>query len=224
MTTPPIAVSRKFKLDWGSEKTPVNAFSESTVEQAALEWFRSLGYAVLFGPHIAPGKPAAERSDYREVLLAGRLRAAIQRLNHGLPREALEEAFHKVAQAGGAGLMSANRAFHRMLVDGVEVEILERGQARGVQVRLLDFERPIVVLTDCNDLDDQLFGTFACCAELLRQTPVQAQDRAHLCERLGHSTLAFTPQVHQRAHTERHRRTALNLEGLLEPRGERPVA
>jgi type I restriction enzyme R subunit len=38
----------------------------------------------------------------------------------------------------------------------------------------------LVVLTDRNDLDEQLFGTFAGCAELLRQTPVQATDREHL--------------------------------------------
>ena len=38
----------------------------------------------------------------------------------------------------------------------------------------------LVVLTDRNDLDDQLFGTFAMCKDLIRQTPVQAQDREHL--------------------------------------------
>jgi type I restriction enzyme R subunit len=37
----------------------------------------------------------------------------------------------------------------------------------------------LVVLTDRNDLDDQLFATFAMCKDLLRQTPVQAQDRDH---------------------------------------------
>ena len=43
----------------------------------------------------------------------------------------------------------------------------------------------IVVLTDRNDLDDQLFGTFARCRDLLGgQTPVQAQDRAHLRKEL----------------------------------------
>ncbi|MCK4500409.1 type I restriction endonuclease subunit R, partial [Candidatus Babeliales bacterium] len=40
----------------------------------------------------------------------------------------------------------------------------------------------IVVLTDRNDLDDQLYGTFARCHELLRQEPVQAQSRANLRE------------------------------------------
>lgn len=38
----------------------------------------------------------------------------------------------------------------------------------------------LVVLTDRNDLDDQLFATFAMCKDLIRQTPVQAQDREHL--------------------------------------------
>jgi type I restriction enzyme R subunit len=43
----------------------------------------------------------------------------------------------------------------------------------------------LVVLTDRNDLDDQLFGTFSRCVELLRQPPVQAESRAHLRELLS---------------------------------------
>ena len=42
----------------------------------------------------------------------------------------------------------------------------------------------LVVITDRNDLDDQLFGTFARCSHLLRQTPDQARDREHLRELL----------------------------------------
>ncbi|MEO5791709.1 MAG: HsdR family type I site-specific deoxyribonuclease, partial [Gaiellaceae bacterium] len=43
----------------------------------------------------------------------------------------------------------------------------------------------IVVLTDRNDLDDQLYGVFSHSADLLRQTPVQARDRAHMRELLS---------------------------------------
>jgi type I restriction enzyme R subunit len=43
----------------------------------------------------------------------------------------------------------------------------------------------LVVLTDRNDLDDQLFGTFARCRDLLRQPPVQAADRADLRAKLA---------------------------------------
>ena len=46
----------------------------------------------------------------------------------------------------------------------------------GAIVREPAMENPtIVVLTDRNDLDDQLFGTFARCQDLLRQPPVQAR-------------------------------------------------
>jgi type I restriction enzyme R subunit len=38
----------------------------------------------------------------------------------------------------------------------------------------------LVVLTDRNDLDDQLFATFSMCRDLIRQTPVQAESREHL--------------------------------------------
>ncbi len=43
----------------------------------------------------------------------------------------------------------------------------------------------IVMLTDRNDLDDQLFGTFSRCKDLLRQPPVQAESRGHLRELLN---------------------------------------
>jgi type I restriction enzyme R subunit len=43
----------------------------------------------------------------------------------------------------------------------------------------------IIVLTDRNDLDDQLFGVFSRCRELLRQEPIQAESRAHLRELLA---------------------------------------
>ncbi|MBI3651774.1 MAG: type I restriction endonuclease subunit R [Acidobacteria bacterium] len=46
---------------------------------------------------------------------------------------------------------------------------------------VLAFDNPtLVVLTDRNDLDDQLFETFDSCQQLLRQSPVQAEDRRHL--------------------------------------------
>ena len=46
----------------------------------------------------------------------------------------------------------------------------------------------LVVLTDRNDLDDQLFGQFQRCADILGQTPVQAEDREHLRELLNRAS------------------------------------
>jgi type I restriction enzyme R subunit len=43
----------------------------------------------------------------------------------------------------------------------------------------------LVVLTDRNDLDDQLFDTFSLSQDILRQTPVQAENRDHLKKKLS---------------------------------------
>ena len=61
------------------------SLNESIVEDAALEWFEVLGYAVGHGPQLAPGEPAAERGSFSEVVLVGRLREAIRRLNPAIP-------------------------------------------------------------------------------------------------------------------------------------------
>jgi type I restriction enzyme R subunit len=53
---------------------------ESAVEDATLQWFDGLGYDILNGPGIAPGEPAAERTDFSEVVLPNRLRSALSRL------------------------------------------------------------------------------------------------------------------------------------------------
>lgn len=52
----------------------------------------------------------------------------------------------------------------------------------------------ILLITDRNDLDDQLFGTFASCANLLRQEPKQANDKEHLKEllRVASGGVVFT--------------------------------
>ena len=59
----------------------------------------------------------------------------------------------------------------------------------GAIVREPAMENPtIVVLTDRNDLDGQLFGTFSRCQDLLRQTPTQADTRADLRQKLSVNT------------------------------------
>jgi type I restriction enzyme R subunit len=118
-------------------------FAESEVEEAALAWFASLGYAVQFGPEMLPGELFAERGSYQEVVLERRLADAVARLNPHLPPEAHEDALRKVLRPETPSLISNNRAFHRMLVDGVNVEYRKKdGSIAGDQVRLIDFEHP----------------------------------------------------------------------------------
>jgi type I restriction enzyme R subunit len=118
-------------------------FTESIVEQAALDWFESLGWRVTHGLEIAPGEAGAERADYAQVVLEARLRDALARLNPTLPPEALEDAFRRLTRPEGAELSARNRAVHRLLVEGVTVEYRAAdGAIRGAQARVLDFDDP----------------------------------------------------------------------------------
>ncbi|PQO33285.1 DEAD/DEAH box helicase [Blastopirellula marina] len=118
----------------------MSTFNESTVEQAAQSWFEEIGYAVVNGPDIAPGEPAAERDSFADVVLVDRLRDAIDRLNPTIPEEAKEDALRKVLRPESPSLVGINRRFHKMLRDGVEVEYArEDGSIAGDHVRLVDY-------------------------------------------------------------------------------------
>ncbi len=115
--------------------------AESVVEQAALAWFESLDWSIAHGPDIALDAPGAERADYSEAVLGRRLRDALARLNPDLPASALDDAFRKLLRPEGATLEARNRAFHRMVVDGVTVEHRTEDSAiRGAQARVIDFD------------------------------------------------------------------------------------
>ncbi len=116
--------------------------AENTVEDATLEWLSDLGWAVAHGPAIAPGSANSEREDYGEAFLPLRLRDALHRLNPDLPPSALDDAYRKLIRPEGASLEIRNRAFHRMLVDGVNVEYRQDSTVRGVYVKPIDFESP----------------------------------------------------------------------------------
>ena len=121
----------------------MTSLSESTVESAALAWLETLGWKSARGPDIAPDMVGSERDGYDEVMLRQRLQAALTRLNPDLPPVALAEAFRKLTHPDGATTETRNRAFHRMLVEGVTVEFRAvDGAIRGAQVRIIDFENP----------------------------------------------------------------------------------
>src|SRR6266404_1998279 len=70
--------------------------TESVVEDVALDWLGGLGYEVLSRLAIAPGEPAAEREDYKQVFLFARLQTKLEDLNPKIPLESLQEASREV--------------------------------------------------------------------------------------------------------------------------------
>ena len=118
------------------------ALSESVVEDAALDWLRELGYDVISGPDMPPG-PNALRESYGDVVFDSSLQGALGSFNPSLPSQALDDAFRKLTRPDGSTLAARNRAFHRMLVDGVTVEYRNaEGVVRGAQAKVIDFDNP----------------------------------------------------------------------------------
>ena len=121
----------------------MTTLTEADVEAVALDWLAGVGWQVKHGRDIAPDAPSAERSDYGQVVLEQRLRDALGELNPDLPADALEDALRRLTRPQGSTLEARNRAFHRMLVDGVTVEHRTPGGAvRGAQARVIDFDNP----------------------------------------------------------------------------------
>jgi type I restriction enzyme R subunit len=110
---------------------------ESQAELVAVGYFRDLGYDYAFGPDIAPDGERPERGDYAQVVLLGRLRAALRRINPDVPGEAIEDAIRKVTRPESPSLVANNRAFHRLLVEGVDVSWMEDGRERHGKVWLV---------------------------------------------------------------------------------------
>ena len=121
----------------------MTTFGESTIEDAALNWLAGLGWSIVHGPDIAPDALGSERDDYGEVVLQWCLHAALAQLNPDLPSDALENAFRKLTHPEAPTLEGRNRAFHRMVMGGVNVECrADSGAIRGAQARVIDFDDP----------------------------------------------------------------------------------
>ncbi len=120
--------------------------TEDQLEQETLGWLADVGYSYLYGPDLAPdasgGNSSPERSNYLEVVLENRLRAAVDRLNPAIPAAARADAVRQVLDLGIPAVLSANRHFHRLLVGGVSVEYQKDGETRGDFVRLIDWAEP----------------------------------------------------------------------------------
>lgn len=122
---------------------------ESQLEIATVDYFRELGYEYVHGPKIAPDGEVSERIDYGQVVLIGRLRSALGRINPEVPHEILEDVVRQVTRVQSPDVVDNNRRFHRMLADGVDVSWRDDGQEKYAKVWL--------VQRDANQIDQNEF-------------------------------------------------------------------
>ncbi|MEZ5305526.1 MAG: type I restriction endonuclease subunit R [Pyrinomonadaceae bacterium] len=114
--------------------------TEEQFENHLLKILSELGYIYENGYEIAPDCEKAERKDYREVVLVGRLRAKLLELNPQIPPAAIEDAAGQITRPNFPVLIQNNREFHRLLRDGVKVTFQEDGETKADFVRIIDFE------------------------------------------------------------------------------------
>lgn len=121
----------------------MTVLNEMTVELAALQYLRDLGYTTAFGPDIAPEASASERSSYEQVYLFSRLRPVAIRINHGLNPALVDEAIKRLNRAESQNPVAENFRVHKLLTEGVPVEHRDaEGSVRTTRVRLIDYEDP----------------------------------------------------------------------------------
>lgn len=120
--------------------------TEDQLEQLCLEWFQSIGYDYACGYDISPdsesssGRGAPERSDYRQVILHGRLLNSLQQVNPHIPAATLEQVALQITKPETPILINNNKAFHRLLLEGVKVEFKDSsGKEKTDYVQLMDF-------------------------------------------------------------------------------------
>ncbi len=95
--------------------------NETQLENLCLDWFAENGWEVVHGIDIAPDSSNPLRKDYKQILIEADLQAAFERLNPHLPASCFEQVWQKLSKPESLDLVINNRAFHRMLLEGVPV-------------------------------------------------------------------------------------------------------
>jgi len=119
--------------------------TEATIENTTLEWLEDLGYEIAHGPDIAFDGQAPERdteANYTDVVLVGRLRSALEHINPSLPAEAIDEALRKITRPESPSLIENNRAFQKMLTDGVDISWMGSDGEKHDKAWLVDVAHP----------------------------------------------------------------------------------
>ena len=120
-----------------------NLNENSLTEQPVIEWLKEMGYDYEFGPDLAPGQILGEREDFREVVLVGRLKRSIRRLNPDLPEAAIDDVVRVITRVEHPNLEIANKEIYKMLTQGVKIGIRDKsGEEKGRLAKIYDFENP----------------------------------------------------------------------------------
>jgi len=81
--------------------------TEDAVEQMTVEILEAQGYSYVYGPSIAPDGECPERDHFSDVVLKGRLKTAIDKLNPKVKSEAREQALRQIVNLPSQNLVES---------------------------------------------------------------------------------------------------------------------
>ena len=110
---------------------------ESTIEEFVIELLQNQGWQ-----YLSPEEQELERPNLNEVVLKNRLKRAIETINPNLSEEAREQALRQVLNLPSQNLIDNNEAFHRLLTEGIEIEVMGEEGIKGEKVWVVDFSHP----------------------------------------------------------------------------------
>ena len=113
--------------------------NETQLENLCLDWFAENGWEVVHGVDIAPDSSNPLRKDYKQVLIEADLQTAFERLNPHLPVSCFEQVLQKLSKPESLDLITNNRAFHHMLLEGVPVSYKKEDDWVNDHAFLVDF-------------------------------------------------------------------------------------
>ncbi len=113
--------------------------NETQLENLCLDWFSENGWEVVHGVDIAPDSSNPLRKDYKQILIEADLQTAFERLNPHLPVSCFEQVLQKLSKPESLDLITNNRAFHHMLLEGVPVSYKKEDDWVNDHAFLVDF-------------------------------------------------------------------------------------
>jgi type I restriction enzyme R subunit len=117
-----------------------NKITENEIELFAIELLEKQGFEYIYAPEIAPDSENPMRESFEDVILKEKLTNALATINPALDYDQIEYAVKQCERLKTTELLTDNETFHKMLTEGITVEVQRDGVTRGEIVKLIDFD------------------------------------------------------------------------------------
>ncbi|MEA1954254.1 MAG: hypothetical protein U9O24_07665 [Campylobacterota bacterium] len=129
-----------------------NKITENEIELFSIELLEKQGFEYIYAPDIAPDSDAPMRESFEDVLLKEKLTNSLTTINPTVGNEQIEYAVKQCERLKTTELLTDNETFHKMLTEGITVEVQKDGVTRGEIVKLVDFDDISRSLSDTSSI------------------------------------------------------------------------